>query len=158
MSLEQVSASLEEKLVDELSYSLKNGTNYVTRRESVTFFPAGSGGYSPSNVKTVRIPLNQSGGWLDPQTVSFQFTIKSEETSETATDRKRIQLVSGQHSVWGRMRILCGGQTLEDCSNYNRLYDMYLKMAPESYLKNYVVQGPGIQEPFPDKRFQYFGG
>lgn len=33
---------------------------------------------------------------------------------------------------------------------------MYLKMAPESYLKNYVVQGPGTMNPSPCDRADYF--
>ena len=157
MSLEVTAASLEEKLLDELQFNLKPGANYVTRRESVTMYPSGSGGYQYNSVKVIRIPLQAAAGqWLDPQTLNLNFDFKSNAPADTASNKNRIRLNSGQHNIWSRLRILVGGQTLEDISYYNRLYDMYLKMAPESYLKNYVVQGPGIMEPFPDQRFEYF--
>ena len=124
-------------------------------------YPSGSGGYQYNSVKVIRIPLQAAAGqWLDPQTLNLNFDFKSnapaDVTSGASQNRNRIRLNSGQHNIWSRLRILVGGQTLEDISYYNRLYDMYLKMAPESYLKNYVVQGPGIMEPFPDQRNEYF--
>ena len=161
MSLETTAASLEEKLLDELQFNLKPGANYVTRRESVTMYPSGSGGYQYNSVKVIRIPLQAAAGqWLDPSTLNINWDFKSnapaDVTSGSDQNRNRIKLNSGQHNLWSRLRILVGGQTLEDISYYNRLYDMYLKMAPESYLKNYVVQGPGILEPYPDQRHEYF--
>ena len=161
MSLETTAASLEEVLLDELQYSLKKGANYVTRRESVTMYPSGSGGYSYNAIKVVRIPLMASAdGWLDPSTLSFSYDIKSnapaDVTDGTNQNKNRIKFNSGQHNIISRLRILVGGQTLEDISSYNRLYDMYLKLAPESYLKNYTVQGPGILEPRPTERRHYF--
>jgi hypothetical protein len=161
MSLETTAASLEEKLLDELQFNLKPGANYVTRRESVTMYPSGSGGYQYNSVKVIRIPLQAAAGqWLDPQTLNLNFDFKSnapaDVTSGDNQNRNRIKLNSGQHNIWSRLRILVGGQSLEDISYYNRLYDMYLKMAPESYLKNFTVQGPGILEPFPSQRRDYF--
>ena len=165
MSLEVTAASLEEVLLDELQFSLKKGANYVTRRESVTMYPSGSGGYSYNAIKVIRIPLMASAGqWLDPTTLSLSYDLKSNAPADVTTgasqNRNRIKLNSGQHNIFSRLRILVGGQTLEDIggggAGYNRLYDMYLKLAPESYLKNYTVQGPGILEPFPSQRFQYF--
>ena len=161
MSLEVTAASLEEVLLDELQFSLKKGANYVTRRESVQMYPSGSGGYSYNAIKVIRIPLMASAGqWLDPATLSFSYDIKSNAPADVTTgasqNRNRIKFNSGQHNIISRLRILVGGQTLEDISSYNRLYDMYLKMAPESYVKNYAVQGPGIMEPNPSLRHQYF--
>ena len=53
MSLETTAASLEEVLLDELQYSLKKGANYVTRRESVTMYPSGSGGINITALKSL---------------------------------------------------------------------------------------------------------
>ena len=120
-------------------------------------YPSGSGGYQYNSVKVIRIPLQAAAGqWLDPSTLNLNFDFKSNAPADTTGTKNRIRLVSGQHNIWSRLRILVGGQSLEDISYYNRLYDMYLKMAPESYLKNYTVQGPGIKEPFPTSRYQYF--
>ena len=142
MRLEVTAASLEEVLLDELQFSLKKGANYVTRRESVTMYPSGSGGYSYNAIKVIRIPLMASAGqWLDPTTLSLSYDLKSNAPADVTTgasqNRNRIKLNSGQHNIFSRLRILVGGQTLEDIggggSGYNRLYDMMLKLAPESY-------------------------
>ena len=78
MSLEVTATSLEEKLLDELQFNLKPGANYVTRRESVTMYPSGSGGYQYNSVKVIRIPLQASSGqWLDPATLNLNFDFKS---------------------------------------------------------------------------------
>ena len=122
MSLEVTAASLEEKLLDELQFNLKPGANYVTRRESVTMYPSGSGGYQYNSVKVIRIPLQAAAGqWLDPQTLNLNFDFKSNAPADTGTNKNRIRLNSGQHNIWSRLRILVGGQTLEDISYYNRL-------------------------------------
>ena len=78
MSLETTAASLEDQLVDGLSFKLRAGANYVTRRDSVSIFPSGNS-FSASGVRVCRIPI-VSDGWLDPSTVMLQFKINQLDT------------------------------------------------------------------------------
>jgi hypothetical protein len=47
-------------------------------------------------------------------------------------------------------------QQVEDIQSYGRFYNQMLQLAPESYMKNFVVQGPGIKEAYPSQRHHYF--
>ena len=51
--------SVEDYLIEGLSYKLSPGASYVSNRRSVSFFPSGSDTYSPSSgVKVIRIKVN----------------------------------------------------------------------------------------------------
>ena len=70
--------AIDDVLVDNLQYKLGEGASYVDGRESCTFFPLGSNIYSPSSGnKVLRIALNADGGFLDPSTVRFNFTVRN---------------------------------------------------------------------------------
>ena len=156
MSLETTAAALEDQLIDGLSYKLKNGANYVQRRESSTLFPAGGNSYSNSGVRVIRIPI-VSDGWLDVSTIQLQYKLTcTDSVADTGSARTRVELMSGQHAPFGRIRLLCGGQQLEDIQSYNRFYSQMLALAPESYIQNYAQMGPGIKEAYPAARWQYF--
>ena len=58
--------SVEDSLIEGLSYKLSPGASYVSNRRSVSFFPSGSDTYSPSSgVKVIRLKVNGTD-WLDP--------------------------------------------------------------------------------------------
>jgi hypothetical protein len=61
--------SVEDYLIDGLSFKLSPGASYVTDRRSVSYFTAGSNIY-PSGAGTKVARINLTGdGWLDPSTV-----------------------------------------------------------------------------------------
>ncbi len=74
MVMESHAQSVEEYLIDGLSFKLTPGASYITQRRSVTFFPTGGNSYSPTGVKVVKVQLN-GDGWLDPSTIRFGFTL-----------------------------------------------------------------------------------
>ena len=156
MSLEVTAQSLESALIEPLSFKLKNSAEYVTRRESVTIYPSGGNSYSNQGVRVIRIPI-VSDGWLDPSTVSLSYKITNlDSVADTSSNQTRLQLLGGQHAPFGRLRVLMGGNQVEDIQSYNRFYQQMLMLAPESYVKNYVVQGPGTQDATPSVREDYF--
>ena len=67
-----------------------------------------------------------------------------------------MELLGGQHAVWGRVRVLVGGQELEQLDHYPRLVTQQLKLSPQSYIENYVAMGPGIKNPYPTAAHEYF--
>ena len=54
-TMEGVANSVEDKLVDGLSFKLKPGASYVTERKSVTYHPQGSNVYSTTGTKLKKI-------------------------------------------------------------------------------------------------------
>ena len=77
--MEIYSSSVEDQLIDGLSYKLSSGSSYITDRKSVSWFPSGSNVYSSnSGTKVIRFLLNGSD-WLDPNTLRIFFDIANVE-------------------------------------------------------------------------------
>ena len=70
MSLESHAQSVEDVLVDSLSFKLHHGASYATDRKSVSYFPLGGNSYAPQGVKVIKISVN-GDAWLDPSTVKL---------------------------------------------------------------------------------------
>jgi hypothetical protein len=60
--------SVEDYLIDGLTYKLNAGASYVTNRRSVTFYPQGSNIYTPAQgVKLIKFTI-AGDEYLDPST------------------------------------------------------------------------------------------
>ena len=71
--MEVISNSVEDKLIDGLSYKLEPSASYITERKSSTYYAMGSNIYAPNQgTKVVKLLIN-GDGWLDPSTVIIQF-------------------------------------------------------------------------------------
>ena len=85
--------SVEDNLIDSLSFKLKPGASYVIKRRSVSFWPDNGGTYSPKGgVRVIKISL-KGDEWLDPSTCKFFFDITN--NTALATDNDLAPLVSG---------------------------------------------------------------
>ena len=71
--METVSNSIEDKLLESLSFKLDATASYITDRKSSTYWAVGSNIYAPNaGTKVIKIVLSgDSGAWLDPSTVKF---------------------------------------------------------------------------------------
>ncbi len=57
--VEAIANSVEDKLIDSLTFKLKEGASYITDRRSCTFYPSGSNIYRSQNgTKTIKINLS----------------------------------------------------------------------------------------------------
>ena len=79
--MESHAQSVEDYLIDGLSFKLAPGASYITQRRSVTFFPAGGNAYSLNGVKVIKVQLNGEG-WLDPSTIRFGFTLQNLDATD----------------------------------------------------------------------------
>lgn len=132
--------TVEDNLIDSLSFKLRPGASYVTNRRSVTFWPQGGNDYSPNGVKVIKISLN-ADDWLDPSTVKIFFDIQNKDNT-----KELVPLVCGGWGFFRRLRILCGGQIVEDIDNYNRVHEMFHIMKPTERRINDAIEGFGIIE------------
>ena len=60
---EIITASLEDYLIDGLSFKLSKTASYVTNRRSVTYHPQGSNIYSTNGTKLIKFHISGSD-WL----------------------------------------------------------------------------------------------
>ena len=124
--------SVDDYLIEGLSFKLAPGASYVTNRRSVSFFPSGSDTYSStSGVKVIKIKLNGTD-WLDPSTVKVMFTINN----TTGT----MNFLSGVHSFFRRLRVVCNGQIVEDIDDYNRVCEMFNVLQSSSVRGNDEIE------------------
>ena len=118
--VEATANSIEDFLVDGLSFKLNKGDSYVNERKSVTFHPQGSNIYSTNGTKLIKL-LVSSDNWLDPSTFRVMFDLVN---MESGTD-KQLRPLGGPWTFFKRMRVLCGGQIVEDIDDYNRVHQMF---------------------------------
>lgn len=116
--VEAMANSVEDRLIDGLSFKLEKGASYITDRRSVTFHPQGSNVYKPvAGTKLIKLLLT-GDSWLDPSTFRIMFDLKNNDAT------KKLCPVGGPWSFFRRMRVLCGGQVIEDIDQYNRTHQM----------------------------------
>jgi len=133
--VEAISNGLEDYLIDGLSFKLGAGASYVTNRRSVTFHPSGSNIYKPSSgTKVIKMMLT-GDSWLDPSTVKLQYTLENKGAHP-------LYLIGGPHVPFRRLRVLCGGQVVEDF-DYNRTHEMFHVLTSANNRKMDSIEGFG---------------
>ena len=132
--VEAIANSVEDKLIDGLSFKMQPGASYVIDRKSVTYHPQGSNIYEPgAGTKLIRILLT-GDNWLDPSTLRVMFSVNNREA---AGSNRALRVMSGPWSFFRRMRILVAGQLVEDIDQYNRIHEMMsFLVAPESNMND----------------------
>ena len=78
-----LAGSTEDRLLASLHYDSTKSVNYITSRNEVTYSSSSGGSFSPtSGIRVMRFSLNDnSGAFLDGQSVRLAFTIKNEGTT-----------------------------------------------------------------------------
>ncbi len=112
--------AVDDILIDNLNFKLKNSSKYVVDRCSVSYFPSGSDTYSTSSGSKVIKFVLTGDQWLVPSTVTIQLQI-----SNTAAAGLFLRPVSGVWSFFCRIRVLCQGQIVEYIDNFNRIQEMF---------------------------------
>ena len=138
MALEETANSIEDHLIEGLSFKLKPGASYVQSRRSVSFFPQGGNSYSSTGVKVIKISLTGAQGeWLDPSTLSVMFTVNNRSTVADTL----MLFLSGPWCCFRRMRVICGGTTIEDIDNYARCHELFHTLSSVAKRRNDEILG-----------------
>jgi len=137
--VDSMANSVEDYLIDGLSFKLNPGASYVSDRRSVSYFPAGSNIYqSGSGARVIRMNLTGEG-WLDPSTVRLTYTLVNNETEEA----KYLRVISGPWGFFRRARCLVGGAIVDDIDYYNRVHEMLHILTSKPNRDNDSVEGFG---------------
>ena len=105
--MEAHAQSVEDNLIDSLSCKLYPGASYIIDRRSVSFFPQGGNSYSPAGVKVIKMMLT-GDSWMDPSTVRLFMHARNDSAAPITAH------FAGARGMFRRLRILCGGQIVED--------------------------------------------
>ena len=140
--MEAITNSAEDYLIDGLSFKLKPGASYVTDRKSSTFWSIGSNAYTPvGGVKLLKFQL-VSDDWLDPSSVVMQFELVN--NAVVGTIGNDVLRPLGQPRLFfKRLRVLAGGQVVEDIQDYGRNMELISSLQNEFVRDNNDIQGFG---------------
>ena len=137
--VDSMASSVEDYLIEGLSFKLNPGASYVADRRSVSYFTAGSNIYqSGSGARFIRINLTGEG-WLDLSTVRLSYTLVNND----GTSNRVLRPLSGLWSFFRRARCLVGGAIVDDVDYYNRVHEMLHTLTSEANRDNDEVEGFG---------------
>ena len=138
MALESHAQAVEDVLHESLSFKLRPSASYVIDRKFVTFWPQGSSEYKVTGgVKVIKININGTD-WLDPSSMKLHFIVKNESASVALQP-----FVNGIHNWFRRLRVIIGGQVVEDIDNYNRVCQMFTTMMDKNKQLNDSIESWG---------------
>ena len=131
-------ASLEDSLIDGMSFANRATASYITGRRS-TSFPTQSGGvFSSTNQRIMRFNLSDSdAAWSDGGTLRVAFTIHNAGAQPIQPNT----LSPG--SLFRRLRILCGGTEVFDLLDYGRCHQLFAMQLPVARQQENAVEGWG---------------
>jgi hypothetical protein len=118
--MESIANSMEDYLVDGLSFKLTPGASYINERKSVTYHPQGSNIYSSNGTKVIKL-LVTGDSWLDPSTFRVMFDVMNTESSGS----RQLRVLGGPWTFFKRLRVLCNGTIVEDIDDYARVHEMF---------------------------------
>ena len=140
--VESYANSVEDKLIEGLTFKLEGGASYINERKFCTFHPQGSNTYSPSSgAKLIKIALTGKD-WMDPSTFRVAFDLVNEATASGSAN-PFLRPLSGPWCFFRRVRLLAAGQVVEDIDYYSRVHEMMDVLTAADSRLNESVEGFG---------------
>jgi len=123
--METILTTVEDNILDALTFQLGSSSNYITERKSVSFYATGSNIYSPGGTTLLKFNLTDDSAWLDPSTLRLQFKLNNGMPGEV------LRLLNANPAnFFRRVIIRCNGVLIEDLDYYNRLTNMMMHLMP----------------------------
>ena len=122
--METILTTVEDNILDALTFQLGSSSNYITERKSVSFYASGSNIYTPQGTTLLKFHLTDNSAWLDPSTIRLQFKL-------TNTGPRPLTLLNANPANFFReVTIRCNGVQIEQLQYYNRLSNMMMHLMP----------------------------
>jgi hypothetical protein len=135
-----LAGSSEDVLLKSLHFDSKRSCNYISSRNEVSYASSSGGSFSPtSGIRVMRFSLNDnSGAFLDGQTVRLAFTIKNEGAAAIRP------ISSSCASLFRRYRLTGGGVEIADIGpDYGRYHEMRSMLLSSGEKLNNLAEGWG---------------
>ena len=131
-------ATQDSQLVSNFVHKIGPDASYVTQRREVKYFNAGGNSFSPGGVKVIRFQLTSSGQeMLDPLSCILQFKVSSGSYDGTANNNHHLAAFAP--CFFRRIRVICGGTTINDIDYANREAHMMFNFAPKAKRENLEI-------------------
>ena len=79
--------------------------------------------------------------WLDPSTLRVQYKFTNKDNTNSLYPINALAAIP-----FRRLRVLCGGQLVEDIDYYNLVYNLVHTLMPAERRLNDVVEGFGLSQ------------
>ena len=138
--MEHYANSVEDHLIDGLKYKLEPGASYVQSRRQATWYPSGRAIYSPtSGTRLIRVNINSTGEWLDPQSVRLAFILKNNDGERNHV----LRTIGPPYAFFSRVRLMVGSVVCEDTIDYARTYSLFQTLTSTNNRVNDKIEGFG---------------
>ena len=132
--------AIEDALIEPLKYKLEPGASYIQSRRQVSWYPSGSAIYSPvSGTRLIRIAVNSTGEWLDPQSVRLAFTLKNNDGAANHV----LRTIGPPYAFFSRLRLMVGSVVCEAIVDFGRTYSMFQTLTSTNNRVNDKIEGFG---------------
>ena len=122
--METILTTVEDNILDSLTFQLGSSSNYITERKSVSFYASGSNIYTPQGTTLLKFHLTDNSAWLDPSTIRLQFKLNN-------TGASALHLLNANPAnFFSEVTRRCNGVQIEHLQYYNRLSNMMMHLMP----------------------------
>ena len=137
-ALETHIASIDDSLIDGMSFGNRPTASYVTARRSTAFQPVSGGVFAPNALRIIRFSINDNdGSWLDGSTLRLALVL-----SNTCGALMYPSTLSPA-SLFRRLRVLVGGVEVADTQDYGRVHEMFGSLLPAQRKAEDAIEGWG---------------
>jgi len=137
--MESLANSVEDYLIEGLSFKLRPGASYVTNRRNVTWYASGAQSYvSGTGARVIRLQIN-GDGWVDPSTIRFVYTLNN---LDQRGDRY-LRTIGGPWSFFRRARCIYQGAIVDDIDQYHRTHEMFSILTSQANRDDADIEGFG---------------
>ena len=122
--MENIIAESESNVVGGFEYGIENLGRYVIDRRQVSYAPSGSNIYSVgAGNRQIKFHLTASdtNSYLDLSSIRIFANLKNNEAGTT----RYLRFIGQLHSCFSRLRVMVGGQIVEDITDYNKFCEIW---------------------------------
>ena len=139
-ALEIAAASLEDSLINSMSFHGRSTASYIISRRSTAYVPQSGDTFSPDNTRIIRFSLNDSdGSWLDGSSMRLGFNFHNKSSVDIKPN------TSSPASLFRRIRVLVGGVEIYDCLYAGRTHEMFSLLLSANRRMNDCIEGWGSE-------------
>ena len=106
-------------MLDSMNFDIPPASTVVVdRKQGVRAFPTSASSLQIGGTRTCRIRLGGTD-WVHPESVRLQFVVNNTSTT------KPLKPATGPWGVWGQVRLLSGGNELDNVPIYSRFHSLH---------------------------------
>ena len=128
----EASGIYQEQLLPSLAYTLSKTSSAIIDRKESVIRPRGATSYIPSTARTIDFTITDSTSYFLWNSIRLQYTLVN-TAGNTAAQPRDLELLGPAHSMpFAVAKLTIGGQVVELCESYNKLYSVLDSLLPQT--------------------------